>query len=116
GARPRRRFRQGLQRVREHRPPGGRAAAELAVARDARCQALAAFRGPGDLQPRGREVPARVRQMLSAEQIADAAARLDEAERTLTPIRQLSLQYPQMTIEDAYAVQRAWVAEKLARG
>jgi 2-oxo-hept-3-ene-1,7-dioate hydratase len=48
--------------------------------------------------------------------VSDAARRLDEAERTRTPIRQLSLQYPDMTIEDAYAVQRAWVADKLARG
>ncbi|WP_299950473.1 2-oxo-hept-4-ene-1,7-dioate hydratase [uncultured Modestobacter sp.] len=54
--------------------------------------------------------------MLSAEDVADAAARLDEAERTRTPIRQLSLQYPEMTLEDAYAVQRAWVETKLARG
>jgi 2-oxo-hept-3-ene-1,7-dioate hydratase len=48
--------------------------------------------------------------------IEDAARRLDEAERDRTPIRQLSLQYPEMTIEDAYAVQRAWVADKLGRG
>ena len=48
--------------------------------------------------------------------IADAARRLDEADRTRTPIRQLSLQYPEMTIADAYAVQHAWVAAKLAAG
>ena len=48
--------------------------------------------------------------------IADAAQRLGEAERTRTPIRQLSLQHPDMTIEDAYAVQHAWVAAKLASG
>lgn len=54
--------------------------------------------------------------MLSEEQIGDAVRRLDDAERTRSPIRQLSLQYPGMTIEDAYAVQRAWVSEKLARG
>ena len=54
--------------------------------------------------------------VLDEEQIADAARRLDEAERTRTPIRQLSLQYPDMTIEDAYAVQHAWVSDKLARG
>jgi 2-oxo-hept-3-ene-1,7-dioate hydratase len=55
-------------------------------------------------------------QVLSFEAVADAAQRLDEAERTRTPIRQLSLQYPDMTLEDAYAVQRAWVDTKLARG
>jgi 2-oxo-hept-3-ene-1,7-dioate hydratase len=48
--------------------------------------------------------------------IEHLARRLDEAERTRTPIRQLSLQYPQLTIEDAYAVQRAWVTDKLRRG
>lgn len=53
---------------------------------------------------------------LDPELVEDAAARLDEAERTLTPIPQLSLQYPDMTIEDAYAVQRAWTERKLAAG
>lgn len=48
--------------------------------------------------------------------IADAAARLYEAEKTRTPIRQLSLQYPDMTIDDAYAVQRALVDLKIADG
>jgi len=53
---------------------------------------------------------------LSAEQVAEAAQRLQEAERTHVQMRQLSLQYPDMTIEDAYAVQRAWVAIKVAEG
>jgi 2-oxo-hept-3-ene-1,7-dioate hydratase len=48
--------------------------------------------------------------------VADAARRLAEAERTRVPIRQLSLQYPSMTVEDAYAVQHTWVAAKLAEG
>lgn len=54
--------------------------------------------------------------MLTPQEVADAAARLDEAERTRTPIRQLSLQYPQMTLEDAYEVQRSWVEKKLSAG
>ncbi|WP_216693582.1 2-oxo-hept-4-ene-1,7-dioate hydratase [Dietzia psychralcaliphila] len=53
---------------------------------------------------------------LGASAIADAAARLHEAEKTRTPIRQLSLQYPDMTIDDAYAVQRALVDLKIADG
>jgi 2-oxo-hept-3-ene-1,7-dioate hydratase len=53
---------------------------------------------------------------LDQAQIADAARRLDQAERARVPIRQLSLQYPEMTITDAYAVQHAWVAAKLAAG
>jgi 2-oxo-hept-3-ene-1,7-dioate hydratase len=53
---------------------------------------------------------------LADDEVADAAARLSVAERTRTPIRQLSLQYPDMTIEDAYAVQRMFVEGKLAEG
>jgi len=49
-------------------------------------------------------------------QVTDAARRLLEAARTREPIRQLSLQYPDMTIEDAYRVQRALVALKTAEG
>jgi 2-oxo-hept-3-ene-1,7-dioate hydratase len=53
---------------------------------------------------------------LGAQAIQDAAARLLEAERTRVPIPQLSLQYPDMTIDDAYAVQRVLVERKLAEG
>lgn len=54
--------------------------------------------------------------MLTKEQIADAARRLDEAERTKRQIRMLSIEHPGMTIEDAYAVQRAWTELKLKAG
>src|SRR4051812_31325112 len=54
--------------------------------------------------------------MLTHEQIADAARRLDEAERTQTQIRQLSLQFPDITMDDAYAIQRTWVAGKIQSG
>jgi 2-oxo-hept-3-ene-1,7-dioate hydratase len=54
--------------------------------------------------------------MLTPAQIDDAAARLEEAERTARQIGQLSLQYPGMTIEDAYRVQSAWVALKVSGG
>ncbi len=53
---------------------------------------------------------------LSAVQVEDAARRIDAAERSRQQIRQLSLQYPAMSIEDAYAVQRQWVAMKLSSG
>lgn len=46
----------------------------------------------------------------------EAARRLDEAERTRRQIRMISLDYPEMTMADAYAVQRQWRALKLARG
>ena len=48
--------------------------------------------------------------------IALLAQRLDEAEQSGKQIRQFSLDHPAITIEDAYAIQRAWVAVKLARG
>lgn len=54
--------------------------------------------------------------MLTQAQIDDAATRLEEAERTARQIGQLSLQYPGMTIDDAYRVQSAWVALKISRG
>lgn len=54
--------------------------------------------------------------LLSAAQVVEAAHRIHVAEQTRTQIRQLSLQYPGMTIEDAYAVQRQWVTVKIAEG
>ena len=48
--------------------------------------------------------------------VSELAARLDQAERTRTQLPQFSLEYPSMTLEDGYAVQRAWVASKLAGG
>ena len=54
--------------------------------------------------------------MLDQNLIQQAAARLDAAERERTQVRQFSLDYPEITIEDAYAIQRAWVAKKIADG
>jgi 2-oxo-hept-3-ene-1,7-dioate hydratase len=54
--------------------------------------------------------------MLDDSAVGDAAQRLLAAQRDREPIRQLSLQYPDMTIEDAYRVQRALVAARLAEG
>ena len=53
---------------------------------------------------------------LLLEEIRAAAERLDRAEKTRTQIRQLSLEYPGITIEDAYAIQKAWIDIKLAEG
>jgi 2-oxo-hept-3-ene-1,7-dioate hydratase len=53
---------------------------------------------------------------LTAEQVRDAAQRIHVAEQTGKQMKQLSLQYPTMNFEDGYAVQREWVAIKLAEG
>jgi 2-oxo-hept-3-ene-1,7-dioate hydratase len=53
---------------------------------------------------------------LSEAAIADFAVRLDAAERGRKQIGHFSLEQPDMTIEDGYRVQRAWVAHKLADG
>lgn len=44
------------------------------------------------------------------------AQRLDQAERGRSQVRQLSLDHPDITIADAYAIQREWVASKIAAG
>ena len=54
--------------------------------------------------------------MLPSSVIQQAAAQLDQAERTGEQVRQFSLDYPDITIEDAYAIQRAWVEKKIQDG
>lgn len=54
--------------------------------------------------------------MIDNKSIEDAVQRLDEAEKTGIQIKQLSLQYPDMTIEDAYTIQKAWVEKKINSG
>lgn len=53
---------------------------------------------------------------LAPDAIAAAARQLFEAERSRTQIRQLSVQYPEMTVADAYAVQKALVELKITAG
>src|SRR3984885_3532690 len=53
---------------------------------------------------------------LSNDWIRLAAERLNQAEKTRTQIRQLSQDHLGITIEDAYAIQKAWVAIKAAEG
>ena len=54
--------------------------------------------------------------MLDKSTITALAERLDRAEKTGEQIRQFSLEHPQITIEDAYAVQQTWVDMKIAEG
>ena len=48
--------------------------------------------------------------------LAQAAERLEEAASTRVACRQFSLDYPDMTIDDAYAIQHAWMQLKLRNG
>ena len=54
--------------------------------------------------------------MLTNDEIAEAAESLDTAERTRVQTGLLSLKHPGMTIDDAYAVQAAWVRRKISSG
>jgi 2-oxo-hept-3-ene-1,7-dioate hydratase len=54
--------------------------------------------------------------VLSSTDIAAAADSLDQAERTRIQTGLLSLRHPGMTMDDAYAIQGAWVQRKLAAG
>jgi len=54
--------------------------------------------------------------MLDTATIAALARQLYDARKARTPLRHFSRQYPQMSIDDGYAIQRAWVALELADG
>ena len=54
--------------------------------------------------------------MLPAPTIAALALELQTARRTRVPLRHFSRRFPDMTIDDGYAIQRAWVALELAKG
>lgn len=53
---------------------------------------------------------------LTTDDIKIAAQSLYDAEKTRNQVRQISLDYPDMTIEDAYAIQKAGIELKLADG
>ena len=46
----------------------------------------------------------------------ELARQLDQSEKSRQQIRQFSLEYPDITIEDAYAIQQEWLAMKVAAG
>ncbi len=54
--------------------------------------------------------------MLDPATIAALARQLYGARKTRTPLRHFSAQHPGMTVDDGYAIQRAWVALELADG
>ena len=54
--------------------------------------------------------------MLDQQTVEQLAQRLDEAERSKSLITAFTREYPDLTIEDAYAIQRAWTKLQLSRG
>jgi 2-oxo-hept-3-ene-1,7-dioate hydratase len=54
--------------------------------------------------------------MLAPDRIAAAANKLYSAEKNRTQIAPLTLDHPDMDMDDAYAVQKAWVDRKIADG
>ncbi|EBH1518741.1 2-oxo-hepta-3-ene-1,7-dioic acid hydratase [Salmonella enterica subsp. enterica serovar Pensacola] len=54
--------------------------------------------------------------MLDNDVIHRIAQRLNQAEKNREQIRAISLDHPEITIEDAYAVQRQWVEMKINEG
>jgi 2-oxo-hept-3-ene-1,7-dioate hydratase len=54
--------------------------------------------------------------MLPQDIIASLARQLYEARKTRTQLRHFSKQFPEMTIEDGYAIQREWVKLEIADG
>lgn len=54
--------------------------------------------------------------MLTKDQIETAADRLYQAETSRKQIPALTLDFPDMTMKDAYAIQEAWVNRKVAEG
>ena len=53
---------------------------------------------------------------LNASQIQQLAAELDQSEKSRVQVEHFSKRFPGMTIEDGYAISRAWVAMKIAEG
>ena len=54
--------------------------------------------------------------MLTREQIEGAAQRFESAERNRQQMRSVSFEYPDMDVDDAYAIQKAWMALKVQSG
>jgi 2-oxo-hept-3-ene-1,7-dioate hydratase len=54
--------------------------------------------------------------MFSQEVIAQLAAELDRSEKSRVQVEHFSKRCPGMTVEDGYAVSRAWVKMKIAQG
>jgi 2-oxo-hept-3-ene-1,7-dioate hydratase len=54
--------------------------------------------------------------MFSETLIAQLASELNQSEKSRTQVEHFSKRYPEMTIEDGYAISKAWVALKIKEG
>ena len=54
--------------------------------------------------------------MFSKEQIQQLADELNESEKSRVQVEHFSKRFPEMSIEDGYAISRAWVQAKIAEG
>ena len=54
--------------------------------------------------------------MLSRSVIAQLAAELHESEKSRVQVEHFSKRFPEMTIDDGYAISREWVKTKIAEG
>ncbi len=54
--------------------------------------------------------------MLDADHLTALVDELDEAEQSQHQVELFSRRFPEMTIDDGYRIQQAWVAKKLERG
>ena len=52
----------------------------------------------------------------TSDTIAQLAAELDQSEKSRVQVEHFSKRFPGMTIEDGYAISRAWVASCSLRG
>lgn len=53
---------------------------------------------------------------LSEQQINDAAEQLYQAEKRRSPVEPTTLTYPDMSVDDGYAIQKRWIDKKIAEG
>ena len=72
--------------------------------------------GPSGVYPLGPLLSKEKNMSLSHEQLQDIAKQLHEAENNRTMIPRLTATYPEMTVEDSYAVQGQWVQRKIDDG
>ncbi len=54
--------------------------------------------------------------MFSSELISQLAAELQQSEQSRVQVEHFSKRFPDMTVEDGYAISRAWVKMKIAQG